>query len=86
LITSAAPVVFVIVILEAEVFATCTGLALVVKSLATHAYVEVLVNAGEMPDITALLLARVAIPPITLAVPPVAALAHVAAPVVAPQK
>jgi hypothetical protein len=83
---SLAPVVLVIVMLEEEVFTTFVGFPTVVVSFEVQANVVVLVKAGEMPEITALLDARVASPPMTRAVPPVAAFAQVAAPVVAPQK
>jgi hypothetical protein len=76
----------VIVIEDDDVLATCTGFALVVRSLATQAYVLVLVNAGEIPLITALLLDKVAMPPNTRPVPAVLALAHVVDPDVTPQK
>ena len=77
---------FVIVTELELVFATCTGLALVVMSLAVHVNVLVLVKAGLIEEITAELLASVAIPPITRAVAPPDVLAQVVVPVVAPQK
>src|SRR5678816_1640642 len=55
-------------------------------SFAQHVKVEVDVKTGEMPEITAELDERVAIPPINRAVPPVSVFAHAAFPLVAPQK
>lgn len=77
--------VLVIVILDDDVFTTLVGLPTVVVSLLVQLNVEVLVKAGEIPDITALLDASVARPVITRAVAPPEVFAHVAAPEVAPQ-
>ena len=73
------------VIEDEEVFATWTGFALVVKSFATHVKVDVDVNAGEIPEITAEFDARVAMPPKTRAVAPPEVFAQVVEPDVAPQ-
>lgn len=72
--------------LDEEVFTTFVGLPTVVLSLLLQENVVVEVNAGEIELITALLDASVASPPITRAVAPPEVLAHVVAPVVAPQK
>src|SRR3954470_16741044 len=48
-IVSVAPVVLVMVTLEADAGTICTGFARVVTSFATQKNVEVDVNAGEMP-------------------------------------
>lgn len=83
---SDAPVVFETVMLLVEVLRTLVGLPTVVWSFDVQEKLVVLVNAGEIPEMTALLDARVARPPITRAVVEVHRLGHVAAPLVGPQK